>query len=73
MVLFRVAEGNPTDRLVHSAGLALLYVGISPKRPRAVGSLSRQTLRSRLRYHFQGNAEYPTTLAWLSLIAGFVY
>jgi hypothetical protein len=50
----------PTEGLVRSAGLALLYVGISPKRPSAVGSPSCQTLRSRLRYHFQGNAEGST-------------
>jgi hypothetical protein len=53
-------EGVPTEGLVRSAGLTLLYVGISPKRPRAVGSPSRQTLRSRLRYHFRGNAEGST-------------
>jgi hypothetical protein len=53
-------QGIPTDGLVRSAGLALLYVGISPKRPGLVGNPSRQTLRSRLRYHFQGNAEGST-------------
>jgi hypothetical protein len=53
-------EGVPTEGLVRSAGLALLYVGISPKRPSAVGSPSRQTLRSRLRHHFRGNAEGST-------------
>jgi hypothetical protein len=46
--------------LVRSSGLALLYVGISPKPPSAVGTPSRQTLRSRLRYHFRGNAEGST-------------
>ncbi len=50
-------KGVPTDGLVCSSGFALLYVGISPRRPSAVGSASRQTIRSRLRYHFQGNAE----------------
>ena len=54
------AQGIPTDGLVRSAGLALLYVGISPKRPGVVGNPSHQTLRSRLRYHFQGNAEGST-------------
>jgi GIY-YIG catalytic domain-containing protein len=53
-------QGIPTDGLVRSAGLTLLYVGISPKRPGVVGNPSRQTLRSRLRYHFQGNAEGST-------------
>ena len=50
----------PTDGLVRSAGLALLYVGISPKPPSAIGTPSRQTLRSRIRYHFRGNAEGST-------------
>ncbi|AWM77628.1 hypothetical protein HYN04_07570 [Phenylobacterium parvum] len=36
-------------------GLTLLYIGISPK-----NETSRQTLRSRLRYHFSGNAEGST-------------
>ena len=53
-------QGVPTEGLVRSVGLALLYVGISPKPPSNVGIPSRQTLRSRLRYHFQGNAEGST-------------
>jgi hypothetical protein len=53
-------QGVPTEILVRCGGFALLYVGISPKRPSAVGSQSLQTLRSRLRYHFQGNAEGST-------------
>jgi hypothetical protein len=36
-------EGVPTEGLVRSSGLALLYVGISPKRPSAVGSPSCQS------------------------------
>src|SRR4051812_32113265 len=40
----------------------LLYVGISPSRPPANGrAASRQTLRTRVRYHFRGNA-YGSTL-----------
>ncbi len=50
-------QGVPTEGLMHSLGLALLYVGISPKPSGAVGTPSRQTLRSRLRYHFRGNAK----------------
>ncbi|GAA4968856.1 hypothetical protein GCM10023225_08980 [Kineococcus glutinatus] len=43
-------------------GMVLLYVGISPKRPPANGdSASKQTLRSRVRYHHRGNA-YGSTL-----------
>ena len=53
-------QGVPTEGLVRSVGLALLYVGISPKPPSTVGTQSRQTLRSRLRYHFRGNAEGST-------------
>ena len=53
-------QGVPIEGLVRSNGFVLLYVGISPKRPSAVGSPSRQTLRSRLQYHFQGNAKGST-------------
>ncbi len=43
-------------------GTVLLYVGISPKRPPVNGTQpSRQTLRSRVRYHYRGNA-YGSTL-----------
>jgi hypothetical protein len=39
----------------------LLYVGISPKAPSLIGGPpSRQTLRSRLRYHYKGNAAGST-------------
>jgi hypothetical protein len=48
------------EGLVHSFGFALLYVGIAPAPQRASGSSSRQTLRSRLRDHFQGKAEGST-------------
>jgi hypothetical protein len=53
-------QGVPIEGLVRSNGFVLLYVGISPKPPNAVGTASRQTLRSRLRYHFRGNAEGST-------------
>ncbi len=48
---------------IHSVdGWSLLYVGISPRAPRPEGTWSsRQSLRSRLRYHFRGNA-YGSTL-----------
>jgi hypothetical protein len=43
-------------------GHTLLYVGISPKKPSADGvKQSRQTLRTRVRYHYRGNA-YGSTL-----------
>jgi hypothetical protein len=42
-------------------GATLLYVGISPKRPPASGAPgSRQSLRSRIRYHLRGNAAGST-------------
>lgn len=45
----------------HVEGLTLLYVGISPKAPPENGRLpSQQTLRTRLRTHFGGNAEGST-------------
>ncbi|NBQ44374.1 MAG: hypothetical protein EBU23_18415 [Mycobacteriaceae bacterium] len=42
-------------------GLTLLYAGISPKKPPVNGrGPSRQTLRSRIKTHFTGNAEEST-------------
>lgn len=42
-------------------GATLLYVGISPKRPPSSGgAVSRQTLRSRIKNHFRGNAAGST-------------
>ncbi|RYC05745.1 hypothetical protein EUA94_17755 [Nocardioides zhouii] len=52
----------PTDGCVRHDGHTLLYVGISPGKPPANGrGPSRQTVRSRLRYHYRGNA-YGSTL-----------
>jgi hypothetical protein len=59
---FRVALGafDPAAR-VGLGGLTLLYVGISPKAPPVNGrAASRQTLRSRIRTHYVGNAEGST-------------
>ncbi len=42
-------------------GLTLLYAGISPKRPPTNGRApSRQTLQSRIKTHYSGNAEGST-------------
>ncbi|MFE9658055.1 GIY-YIG nuclease family protein [Micromonospora sp. NPDC006431] len=42
-------------------GAVLLYVGISPKAPPVNGRPpSRQTIRSRIRYHYRGNAAGST-------------
>jgi hypothetical protein len=45
----------PTTGCVTKNDLTLLYVGISPKRIE-----SRENLRKRIRYHYQGNAEGST-------------
>lgn len=51
----------PLDACVWVDGRALVYVGISPKKPPRNGAAaSRQNLRTRLRYHYQGNAEGST-------------
>ena len=40
---------------------SLIYVGISPKAPPKNGARpSKQTMRERIRYHYQGNAEGST-------------
>ena len=50
-----------TDRCHQIIGnRALLYVGISPGRPRVTGRPSSQTLRTRTRNHFRGQAEGST-------------
>jgi hypothetical protein len=44
----------------HTVGKAsLLYVGISPP-PKNGAKPSKQTMRERIRYHYQGNAEGST-------------
>jgi hypothetical protein len=57
----RVPAGVPTDGCHRVDGAHLLYVGISPKAaPRGGGRPSRQTIRTRIRYHYRGNAEGST-------------
>lgn len=57
-----VPDQVPVDGCRSADGHTLLYVGISPKRPSGDGlKLSRQTLRTRVRYHYRGNA-YGSTL-----------
>ena len=55
-----IPPGLTTDQCLTHQGLTLLYVGISPKRPAANGKLSQQNLRTRMRYHYRGNAEGST-------------
>jgi hypothetical protein len=51
----------PTAGCATAGSFTLAYVGISPKAPPRNGALpSSQTLRSRIRYHFGGNAEGST-------------
>ena len=56
---FRDLPGPVTNNgCVTHNGLTLLYVGISPDKPNRPDS--KQSLRTRLKYHFQGNAEGST-------------
>ena len=50
----------PIDKCVENNGHYLLYVGISPKKPQRMGKPSKQNLRTRIKNHFQGNAEGST-------------
>ena len=57
----KVPNGVPTDGCIRSEHATLLYVGISPKRPSpSGGALSRQSLRTRITYHYRGNAAGST-------------
>ncbi|MCX5042459.1 hypothetical protein OG921_04635 [Aldersonia sp. NBC_00410] len=52
-------------------GLTLLYTGISPRRPPQNGRApSRQTLRTRITYHYRGNAEGSTLRKTLGCLLG---
>jgi hypothetical protein len=50
----------PLEGCVKHNGLWLLYIGISPRRPPRTGKPSHQSLRTRIRYHYRGNAEGST-------------
>lgn len=53
--------GIPAHDCCRVQGATLLYVGISPQRPPGNGgSGSRQTLRTRIRNHYRGNAAGST-------------
>jgi hypothetical protein len=55
--LDEISEAVPTEGCHRALGHTLLYVGISPSAPPTNGAApSRQTLRSRVRYHYWGNA-----------------
>ncbi|MFZ4429495.1 MAG: GIY-YIG nuclease family protein [Phycisphaerales bacterium] len=58
---FREAPGGtPIGQTATRHGLVLLYVGISPRRRSSGVKPSKQNLRSRIRYHYRGNAEGST-------------
>ena len=63
----------PVDGCLIRDGMPLLYIGISPKAPPTNGTpVSRQTLRSRVRYHYRGNAEGSTLRLTLGCLLGDV-
>ena len=49
-------------------GHTLLYVGISPKEPSRTGRVSKQSLRTRVQYHYRGNAEGSTLRLTLGVL-----
>lgn len=51
----------PISDCIKFKDLSLLYVGISPSRPKKNGTTSKENLYSRIRYHYNGNA-YGSTL-----------
>jgi hypothetical protein len=61
LVLNQLPYPIDTSRCATHDDLPLLYVGIAPKAPPSNGRPpSRQTLRSRIRYHYRGNAAGST-------------
>jgi hypothetical protein len=59
----QIPPGVPFDGCLtfNTNSMTLLYVCISVKEPPKVGAgSSRQTLRSRIRYHYRGNADGST-------------
>ncbi|WP_337110479.1 GIY-YIG nuclease family protein [Prescottella equi] len=58
-----------TARCAKKDGLTLLYTGISPKKPPAGGGApSRQTLRTRIKTHYTGNAAGSTLRLTLGIL-----
>lgn len=56
-----VPRGVPVESCHVVDDAVLLYVGISPKRPSLRGlPTSRKSLRTRVKYHFRGNAAGST-------------
>lgn len=64
-----IPAGVPTADCAARGQWTLLYVGISPKAPPLNGAApSRQTLRTRIRYHYRGNAEGSTLRLTLGVL-----
>lgn len=64
-----IPSGVPTAGCTTRDRWTLLYVGISPKAPPRNGAApSRQTLRTRVRYHYNGNAEGSTLRLTLGVL-----
>jgi hypothetical protein len=66
-----VPPGVPTSGCEIAGSWTLLHVGISPKEPPTNGKPpSRQTIRSRIRYHYRGKAEGSTLRLTLGTLLG---
>lgn len=63
-----VPPSVPSDGCHRFGGRALLYVGISPKEPSRDGRVSKQSLRTRVQYHYRGNAEGSTLRLTLGVL-----
>jgi hypothetical protein len=66
----RAVDVSPCEQ---REGATLLYVGISPKRPPAIGNPSSEELRRRITYHYgarSGNAEGSTLRKTLGVLLG---
>jgi hypothetical protein len=58
--LRELPPGVPNTGCVQCSDLTLLYIGIAPRPPAKNGTISRRTLRGRLREHYSRNAEGST-------------
>jgi hypothetical protein len=56
----------PASNCLRDDGRLMLYVGIAPDKPGK--RISKQTLRSRIRYHLRGNAEGSTLRRTLGIL-----
>ncbi len=66
-----IPAGVPTEDCARFGMYTLLYAGISPRAPFKNGARpSSQSVRSRLRYHFRGNAEGSTLRLSLGCLLG---